>query len=1087
MSTSVQSPSSAGARSPDEARFYRLQFLGFVALVTLLVLALGAYFIGQHIRDFQRDQKAAEARIMAEQEHILMREVDNANDYLRFVRSRTDEVLRQQIRAQVDMAFQVAESIYERDHTTHPPEKVQRAIIETLRNIRFFDGRGYFFIDGMDGTCLLLPTNPEREGTSLLDNRDDQGIYIMRSLIQSVQEPEKEGYSRYRWYSPLEHNRMAEKVAFARLFEPYQWIIGTGEYTVVIEQALQREALTRMRAVRFGENGYLAVVHQDGRILVSPTVPGSEGRPLSEITTAAERTVVQSILKTANAGGGIVRYDWPKPGNRIASPKLSYVSPPDEWGWVVVAGVYVDELAESMAQRQAELTASVRTRILTTITILLVAMGAASGLSWLLIRGMRRIVGFYQTGVTRRESMLRERGRQLYLANFFVDHVSEIVILADAGRCITYVNPFGCDVLGEPVEALVGQPADLLDPFRPDEGGPADGRFETDFTTPGGRTLTLEVTASTVQYEGQQYYCAIARDVTARRQTEWELSLSAKVFDNASEGMFITDAQNRIVAVNDAFSDITGFTRSDVLGKNPHILSSGRHGPEFYSALWADLKATGHWTGEIWNKRKNGEVFPEWLNIQLVRNERGEAVNHIAAFTDISETREQQERIRHLAQYDFLTDLPNRFLLRDRLERAILSAQRSGRKVAVLFLDLDRFKTINDSLGHVLGDALLQAVSRRLSAAVRASDTVSRQGGDEFVVLIPDLDRAEAAAGVAANLLTSLSTPYHLEGHELQITPSIGIAIHPDDGSTIDALLKNADMAMYAAKEAGRATYRFFTPELNQRATERLWMENNLRRAIERGEMELHFQPQLSIDGTRLLGCEALVRWRQPDGRLIPPGQFIPVAEETGLIVSLGDWVLEEACKAAADLRQRLGPLTMAINLSAVQFHRANPAHRVEELLQRYGLPPDALELEVTESILMDDADEVVHALERFRTLGVPLAIDDFGTGYSSLSYLKRFHADKLKIDRSFVQGLGRDGDSTAIAEAIVAMAHSLDMATLAEGVETEEQRLFLSRLGCGQVQGFLFGQPMPFDAFLAAMAGRAVGNGAPAPVTGAA
>ena len=1079
MSTSVPPPPAAGVRSPDEARFTRLQFLGFMALVSLLVLALGSYFITQHISDFQHDQQTSDARFQAEQERILKREVDNAADYLRFVRSRTDEVLRQQLRDQVDMAFQVVDSIHRRDRGDRSPRQVQHAIIETLRSIRFFDGRGYFFVDGLDGTCLLLPTNPEREGTSLLDNRDDQGTYIMRSLIQSVQVPEKEGYSRYRWYSPLDHNRMAEKVAFARLFEPYGWIIGTGEYTVVIEQALQREALERMRAVRFGENGYLAVISSDGRILVSPTAPASEGRSLTDIASASERLVVQSIIKTAGAGGGLVRYDWPKPGNTIASPKLSYVSAPNEWGWIVVAGVYMDEMAEGMAKRQAELQASVRTRILTTITILVAALGAASLLSWLLIRVMRRIVGGYRTDVSRRDRMLRERGRELYLANFFVDHVSEMVILADAQRRITYVNPFGCEVLGASVDALVGQPAALLDPFRPDLDAEADARFETSFTTPGGRTLTLEVTASAVQYEGQQYYCAIARDVTARRQAEWQLSLSAKVFDNASEGMIITDARNNIVAVNDAFSDITGYTRSDVLGKDPRILASGRHGADFYGALWSDLKAAGHWTGEIWNKRKNGELFPEWLSIQLVRNGEGEVVNHIAAFTDISETREQQERIRHLAQYDFLTDLPNRFLLRDRLERAILSAQRTGRKMAVMFLDLDRFKTINDSLGHVVGDSLLQAVAQRLTASVRASDTVSRQGGDEFVVLVADLERAESAAGVAANLLAALSTPYHLDGHELLVTPSIGIAVCPDDGTGIDALLKNADMAMYAAKEAGRATYRFFTPELNQRANERLWVENNLRRAIERGEMELHFQPQLSMDGTRLLGCEALVRWRQPDGRLIPPAQFIPVAEETGLIVALGDWVLEEACRAAASLRQRLGPLTMAVNLSAVQFHRADPARRVGELLERYHLPPDALELEVTESVLMDDADEVVRALEHFRVIGVPLAIDDFGTGYSSLSYLKRFHADKLKIDRSFVQGLDSGGDSAAIAEAIVAMAHSLGMETLAEGVETEEQRAHLHRMGCGQVQGFLFGRPMAYDAFVTAMTGRPVGMAA--------
>ncbi|MDQ2101508.1 bifunctional diguanylate cyclase/phosphodiesterase [Azospirillum isscasi] len=1061
------------SRTSDETRLYRLQFLASLFLVATVVLGLGAYFIWQHRMDFEADLKQTEARYLEEQRQTLKEELENARSYIAYMRSRTEPLLRAELRAKVDEAYGIAWTIYERERDYLPQASIEQSIKETLRPLRFFGGRGYYFIDGMDGTCVLLPIDPHREGSSLLDNRDDQGRPIMRNLIRAVDDPEMQGFTRYRWYAPGNPYSMSDKIAYVRRFEPFDWLIGTGDYLSAVEEKLQRETLERLRARRFGDSGFIAVLRSDGEVLLSPTSPAAEGRNARDLPWETERNLVTRLLETGMQGGGEMRFDWVHPVTGRPSPKVSYATAPDGWGWVLVAGFFADDVDAVLAQRRAEISAGMKKRILTTVAVLALALGASAWVSWLVTGWVRRIVRDYQSNMRQSDSMLRERARQLYLANFFVDHVSEIVVLADSELRIAYVNPFGCDALGAPLARLAGTHADLLERFR-DEKAEAAAHYETLYRTRDGRTLELEVTASRVTYEGEAYFCAIARDISERKRAEWELRLSAKVFDNAAEGMVVTNEKNRIVAVNDAFCRITGYSREEVIGGDPAMLASGRQDRSFYADMWVKLQEDGHWSGEIWNKRKSGEVYPEWLSIQVVRNEAGEAVNYIAAFSDITEKRAQEERIRHLAQYDFLTDLPNRFLLRDRLERAMLAADRHGTKVGLLFVDLDRFKTINDSLGHGVGDRLLRAVGARLLETVRASDTVSRQGGDEFVILLNDLDGPDAACSVARKVLRAMAEPFPVDGHELPISPSIGIALYPDDAPSIDSLLKCADMAMYAAKEAGRANHQFFTPELNKRASERMWLESNLRHALADNELELHFQPQFAVDGRRLVGAEGLLRWRRRDGTMIPPGQFIPVAEDTGLIQPIGDWVLGEACRRAADLIARGHPLLIAINLSAVQLRRPGLADRVAFWLDAYKVPARCLELEVTESVLMDDSDMVAGTFARLREMGVALAIDDFGTGYSSLSYLKRFRVDKLKIDRSFVTSLTDGSDGGAIAEAIIGMARSLRMQTLAEGVETEEQFGGLARLGCDQIQGYLLGRPMPYEEFAAFAARQA-------------
>jgi len=581
-----------------------------------------------------------------------------------------------------------------------------------------------------------------------------------------------------------------------------------------------------------------------------------------------------------------------------------------------------------------------------------------------------------------------------------------------------------------------------------------------------GQAMPVEYWAYPVHRNGMSIGSVVTfNDITDKLRAEKQMQLSAKVFEDSCEGIIVTDAHNIIVAVNNAFTKITGYTREEVLWQNPRILKSGEHGPDFYAAMWQSITKQGHWQGEIWSRRKNGEIYPEWLSISTVTDVRGAITHYIGWLADISERKSADERIRYLAQYDALTGLPNRALFQDRLLQAMANAQRDGEKFAVLFLDLDRFKTINDSLGHPIGDRLLQQAAARLTASVRPIDTVSRQGGDEFVIILLQIKNAADPALLAQKILTSISQPYDIDDLELHVTPSIGIAIYPEDGRDTESLIKNADAAMYHAKENGRNNYQYFTENLNARAFERLSLENSLRRALERREFLLHYQPLVNLGSGAIIGAEALIRWQHPDFGLVPPDKFIPVAEDCGLIVPIGEWVIQEACRQNKAWQDAgLAPIPVAVNISALQFRQKNLEEVIQRILTESGLAAGHLEIELTESVIMKGAESTVETLLRFKKMGLRLSVDDFGTGYSSLSYLKRFPIDKLKIDRSFVRDVSIDPDDAAIASAIIAMAHRLRLRVIAEGVESQDQLDFLRQEGCDEAQGYHYSKPLPAD-----------------------
>ncbi|PKO58255.1 MAG: GGDEF domain-containing protein, partial [Betaproteobacteria bacterium HGW-Betaproteobacteria-19] len=518
----------------------------------------------------------------------------------------------------------------------------------------------------------------------------------------------------------------------------------------------------------------------------------------------------------------------------------------------------------------------------------------------------------------------------------------------------------------------------------------------------------------------------------------------------------------RIVAVNRAFTVITGFTEEEAIGQRPTMLSSGRQSARFYREMWREVSITGHWQGEIWNRRKNGEIFPELLTLSVVRDEEGFITHFVGVFSDISRMKHAEAQLQHLAHYDALTDLPNRVLLNLRLEHSAERVRRGGKIMAALFMDIDRFKNVNDSLGHPVGDELLVEIARRLHGRMRAEDTLARLGGDEFVILLDRIDRVDDVASFALEMIELMNQPFQLRsGEEVFVGASIGISIYPDDNDDYQQLIRNADAALYEAKAAGRNVYRFYTEALTIAAQERLALETALRRALERNELVLHYQPVVAVASGYTTGVEALVRWRHPADGLVSPLRFIPMAEETGLIVPLGIWVLEEACRQGRAWLDGGRVMPIAVNISSRQFADGALVDTVRRVLDRSGFPASMLTLELTESAIMHKPDQAVRVLEELKAIGVKFSIDDFGTGYSSLAYLKRFPVDALKIDRSFVADIVDDENDRMIVSTVVAMARQLQLSVIAEGVETAEQLAFLTRLGCSACQGYLFGHPL--------------------------
>ncbi|MFA6314311.1 MAG: EAL domain-containing protein, partial [Sterolibacterium sp.] len=594
-------------------------------------------------------------------------------------------------------------------------------------------------------------------------------------------------------------------------------------------------------------------------------------------------------------------------------------------------------------------------------------------------------------------------------------------------------------------------------------------RFESRHRRKDGSIWDVEISATYLVADGGKIF-AFLRDITARKQAEAELRIAAAAFES-QEGMMVTDADRVILRVNRAFTELTGYTAAEAVGQTPRLLHSGRHNAEFYRVMWETIHRTGGWQGEVWDRRKNGEDYPKWLTISSVKDDEGAVTHYIGAQYDITERKASEEKINELAFFDQLTGLPNRTLLLDRLKQTMTASSRSGSFGSLLFIDLDNFKTLNDTLGHDMGDMLLKEVARRLTTCVRAGDTVARLGGDEFVVMLTSLSVGERDAAsqteiVGEKIIAALNRTYQLRSVAYRNTPSIGATLFRGHQTEIDDLLKQADLAMYKSKASGRNALRFFDPAMERDVMQRAALEKDLREAVDKQQFLLHYQAQVA-DG-KLTGAEVLVRWQHPVRGMVPPADFIPMAEDTGLILPLGQWVLATACSQLALWARQpaMAQLTVAVNVSAHQFRQADFVDQVVALLDETGANPRRLKLELTESLVITSVEEIIEKMFALKAKGVGFSLDDFGTGYSSLSYLKRLPLDQLKIDRSFVNDVLSDPNDASIAKTIIALAHTLGLGVIAEGVETEAQRDFLATAGCHAYQGYLFGRPLAIDGF---------------------
>ncbi|MCP4701154.1 MAG: EAL domain-containing protein [Gammaproteobacteria bacterium] len=544
-----------------------------------------------------------------------------------------------------------------------------------------------------------------------------------------------------------------------------------------------------------------------------------------------------------------------------------------------------------------------------------------------------------------------------------------------------------------------------------------------------------------------------------------ELKLSGKVIESTLEGVLITDANLHIVCVNHSFENITGYTIDEVRGKNPRILASGQHDGNFFQQMWKSIQEYGHWRGEIWNRRKNGEIYPELLNISEMKDEAGQLTHYVGIFSDISSQQKTRDRIHRLAYYDMLTELPNRLLFTDRLKQALARAIRHKGKLGILLLDVDRFKLINDTLGHSIGDILLKQIAKRLQGGIREMDTVARIGGDEFAIILPELNPKFDLKSVANKILAMFTNSFHSDGKQYYLNVSIGLSCFPEHGEDAETLLRNADGAMFRAKEMGRNNYQVYRQEINYLISERLQMETALRHALEHREFRIFYQPQVDLSSGKVVAVEALVRWNNPGLGIVMPDRFIPLAEETGLIVPIGYWVLQETCmQIAAFHKAGLGNLKVAVNLSPHQFLQPGLLDRTSEILTETGMDPNRFELEITESAAMPNLEYSISTLQSLRNKGITVSVDDFGTGFSSLGHLKRLPINKLKIDQSFVRDVPDIPDDTAIVSAIIVMAHSLNLQVVAEGVENHTQLDFLKSRHCDFMQGYLVSKPVPIE-----------------------
>ena len=1060
----------------NERTLPKLHLVGSILIVLALTASLGIFFVWRSLADQQISLDRLTQSVDEQHQARLQSEMGFALEQIEFTRTRTEEVLRKSIREQVDTAMQIVQAIYDRESPHNEPDVVKRKIVEALRPVRFYDGRGYFFIDDFDGKFILLPTAPKFEGTTNLENRDDTGKYIMRGLIDAAHQPQGEGYFSYRWYAPGADKVMADKLAYVRSFAPYHWLIGTGDYFFKWEEQQQQEVIARLRNQQFGHTGHIVLADRQGRLLISPLNPSEEGKNFSE-RPPAMRAVFEKFFSQAKRGGGFVQYVLPNPQSGTTVAKTALVRQIDPWGWVVVVTAENSELFAALQQERTKLDVIATRRWSELALILALALGLGFSASYAFGRWSQALFKTYHDDIRAKNLIIQEREA---LVQAVLDNAAVGIAQITLDGRYSKVNQYYCDFVGysreEMLENLftfekVSHPEDYLLDLE-NIGKMLDGKtirydVEKRYIRKDGRTVWGDLSVNLVRDAAGNacYWVSAVHDITERKHAEAKLRLAASVFSHAREGIMITEPDGTIIDVNETFTQITGFPSKDVIGKNPRILKSGRHSSEHYQSMWQTLITKGYWYGEVWNRRKDGKIFAEMQTISAVPDAKGKVQHYVSLFTDISPLKEHQAQLERIAHYDTLTNLPNRLLLADRLQQAILQVARRKVSLAVAYLDLDGFKEVNDRFGHAVGDELLCTLADRLRSCLRDGDTLARIGGDEFVAVLVDLRERQECDPVLQRMLDAASTPVIHDGNTLQVSLSIGVTHYPSDDSDADLLIRHADHAMYQAKQAGKNRSHWFDIAHDTELHAIHENQKRIQAALEQQEFVLYYQPKVNLQTNEVIGAEALIRWQHPQRGLLPPSEFLPMIENRPISIDVGEWVIHTALKQLENWRDAGLEIPVSVNVAAVQLQQDGFPKRLDQLLKDHpGMHARLLELEVLESAALQDLSKSGEAISICRSLGVGFALDDFGTGYSSLSYLRHLPVDTLKIDQSFVRGMLDNPNDLAIVNAVIGLGRAFSREVIAEGVETAAHARLLQSLGCVLAQGFGIAKPMPAD-----------------------
>lgn len=805
----------------------------------------------------------------------------------------------------------------------------------------------------------------------------------------------------------------------------------------------------KLLSIRIGTAGYLYVMdvkRNPGQVLIHPLLSGINvlASPDADTRVYAQRLLAQQ--------SGIVQYNWAASKSKTGPfRKVAAIERFEKWGWVVAASIYEDDIYREGRDLRGQL---VLFGMLITAVLLLVV--------FFTVRRFRAGEVELRASEERLKSLFQFSPVGIVLA----DMHGNFIDFNRAYQTITGYDARELKALGFKKITVKGYEEDEKHRFDSLLKHGCYGPYEKEYITKSGGLVQIQSSGALVKgQDGQDYVWSIVEDISARHRAEMDLKLAASVFLHLQEGIAIVDSEGNFLDANEAFSAITGYAKQEIIGKNPRLLKSGRHDLVFYHSMWESLSRNGYWRGELWNRRKNGEVFPCQLTISAVRDNQAKVSHYVSIFSDVTVLKEHEVKLERMANYDSLTGLPNRSLLSDRMRQAISRANRKDGLLAICYLDLDNFKPINDAYGHQVGDRVLTEIANRLRAQLRGGDTIARLGGDEFVLLLCGLETTEQSHLAVSRILSSVTSPIKLEAQLINVTASIGVTIYPNDDDAPDILLRHADQAMYIAKESGKNTFHLFDPTLDKKAQLQRQSTRRLEEALSQGEFVLFYQPKVNMRQGQVVGAEALIRWQHPEKGLVPPMEFLPLIEDSDLIVSVGDWVIEEALRQMARWQADGLSLAVSVNIAARQLQKPDFVQKLRDLLAAYpSIPPQWLELEVLETAALEDMIHISRIMMECQSMGVRFALDDFGTGYSSLTYFKRLPADTLKIDQSFVRDMINDSEDLAIVEAVIGLTEVFRRQAVAEGVETIEHGIMLLSMGCDFAQGYSIARPMPAE-----------------------